>query len=730
MGAATFIGKWHGTEFADNRIYGAWWFSLLWGVLAAAGAVHFVRSRAGSRPAVALHLSFGVILLGALLTHVSARSGSVHLRNGETTGIYHAGNGNGGSEERALPFEIRLDSFYVDYHEGTYAAADYVSVVTVKDGDKETRHKVSMNKILSYKSVRLYQSSYDEDGRGSMMSLNADPWGIPVTYAGYALLFFASIWMLADPRGGFRRLLRHPLLRKGILAVVFAAGCGQDAAAATALPEDVAEDMGRLCILYNNRICPLQTFAADFTKKLCGGTSYKGYTAEQVLTGFIFRGGEWSNEPIIKLKDGAMRSRLQLPGRVSVNTFFNREMGGYTIGPYLGEYYNGANDEFHRQVAAVDDRLQMIMELRRGTLLKVFPYTGDDGRTVWYAPTDKLPDGMDATRKYYIQNVFTLLYRAVEAGDTAAMREITGKMIRYQHKNAGNSMPEARRMKAERLYNTVPFAKILFMLNLFMGLATLVATIARLARGTAGMSRRRWFDGTATAVMCTSFAALTLCEALRWIIGGTVPVSNGYETMLLMAWCVQAVSLAACRRFRIMQTFGFLLSGFFLLVAHIGGMDPQITHIMPVLSSPLLSIHVSMIMMSFALLSLTFICGVTAITLHTLRRHATPAHNEAMRSLRLLSLLFLYPALAALGMGIFIGAVWANVSWGTYWSWDPKEVWALIVFMVYGIAVHGRTVPAMRRPLVFHIFMTAAFATILMTYFGVNCFLGGMHSYA
>jgi len=728
MGAATFVEKWHGTEFAATRIYGSWWFSAVWGVLAAAGAVHFIGSHVRRRSTVALHLSFGIILLGALLTHVSARSGRLHLRIGETAGTYYADSGNGGTEERVLPFEVRLDSFYVDYHEGTRAAADYVSVVTVSDGSGETRHRVSMNNILSYRSVRLYQSSYDEDAQGSVMSLSCDPYGIPVTYTGYALLFIALIWMLADPKGGFRCLLRHPLLRRGALIVVFAACCRPGIGAATVLPEDVAGRMGRLYILYNNRICPLQTFAIDFTKKLCGDTRYKDCTAEQVLTGFIFYGDEWSREPVIRLKSGALKSRLQLPGRVSVNTFFNRDMGGYTIGPYLQEYYNGAGDEFHRQVADVDDKLQLIMELRRGTLLKVFPCTDSRGRTVWYAPTDRLPDGMDTARKAYIQNVFTLLYRYAAAGDMASARAIMDKMIKYQYKNGGSSLPGEGRTKAERLYNAVPFAKILFIVNLAMGLVMLLVTIFRLTRDSG--SRHKWTCGVATAVMCASLAALTLCGALRWIIGGTVPVSNGYETMLLMAWCVQVVSLLTCRRFRIMQAFGFLLSGLFLLVAHISGMSPQITHIMPVLSSPLLSLHVSMIMMSFALLSLTFVCGITALALHAARRNTAAASPSATEPLRLLSLLFLYPALTALGIGIFTGAIWANVSWGTYWSWDPKEVWALIVFMVYGIAAHHRSLPAMRRPVTFHVFMTAAFLTILMTYFGVNCFLGGMHSYA
>ena len=226
------------------------------------------------------------------------------------------------------------------------------------------------------------------------------------------------------------------------------------------------------------------------------------------------------------------------------------------------------------------------------------------------------------------------------------------------------------------------------------------------------------------AVMLLSFLALTLCLALRWIISGYIPMSNGYETMLFVAWLLQLFTLLLQHRFRILLTFGFLLSGFFLLVSHISQMDPQIGTLMPVLRSPLLTLHVSIIMIAFALLSLTFISGITALIFHFTGR------RSQIESLAILSRVFLYPALTTLGFGIFIGAIWANISWGTYWSWDPKEVWALITFMVYAVVVHTQSLPVFQRPLAYHLYVTLAFLTLLMTYFGVNYFLGGLHSYA
>lgn len=728
MGAATLVEKHRGTDYVLGHIYGSWWFTAAWALLTAMAVCYFVRSRVRRASAVLLHLSFVVILAGALLTHITSERGMIHLRAGSASDSYLVDKGESGAAERRLPFSLRLDKFNIMYHDGTTAVQDYESRLTVIDGAKTERAAVSMNNIFSYRSYRFYQANYDDDGLGSVLSINSDPYGIPVTYTGYGLLFISLLWMLFDPRGAYRRVLRSVAQRKGLLAVAFAL-CFGSASAAPVLPKETAERFGRLNMLYNNRICPVQTFAIDFTKKLCGRASYNGYTAEQVLTGFIFWGDEWCGEPVIKLKGGELRETLQLPKRVAVNTFFNKDLGGYTIGPYVREYLEGSNDAFHKQAGDVDDRLQLVMNLRHGMLLKVFPCTVK-GKTTWYAPNDKPGAEVDAARAQYFGNVFALIYQHVQAGDYAGVDAIVDKMLKYQKQNAGRSLPSEARLRAERMYNAVPFATILFMVNLAMGFITLFFTIWKLTRREA-VKCVRAVDSASLAVMLLSFLALTLCLALRWAISGTVPMSNGYETMLFMSWLIMLCSLLLCRRFRVVLTFGFIMSGLFLLVSHISQMDPQITHVMPVLNSPLLSFHVSVIMTAFALLSLTFICGLMAVVLRIVRGRAASGLDEQLESLRLLSDLFLYPAMAALGFGIFIGAIWANMSWGNYWGWDSKETWGLITFMVYAVSLHRSTLPFLRRPLCFHVFMVLAFMSILMTYFGVNYILGGsMHSYA
>lgn len=737
MAAATFVEKFRGTEFVHASVYGSWWFVGLWAVLALLAVAYFVGRRVRRASVVLLHLSFAVILIGALLTHVTSWQGAVRLRVGETVSTCYENVPGGDVVERKLPFELRLESFDVKYHDGTRAEADYVSRFTITDGGATQRAEVSMNNVWKYRSVRFYQSSYDPDMRGSILALNSDPWGIPVTYVGYALLFLSLVWLLVDPKGAFRRLFKSDMMRRGVLSVMAVCAMSQAAGAANTLPRETADRLGRLNILYNDRVCPLQTFAVDFTKKLCGSARYGDYTPEQVLAGFIFYGDEWSAEPIIRVKNGPLRDALQLPGRCSVNTFFNQVMGGYILGPYLNEYYHGHNDKFHKQVADIDDRLMMVMELRRGTLLRVFPFTSG-GKTTWYSPTENITDTLvDEAHRKYMQNVFSLIYGEVLAGSYGNVDKILDKMLKYQQLNGGSSLPSAAQVKAERIYNAIPFATILFMVNLTLGVVLLIIGLIRLIRPVKtdkpdrpDKALLRAVPVVGGALLGLSLLALTACIALRWIVGGRVPMANGYETMLLMAWFVMVLALVAARRFRIALPFGFLMSGFFLLVSHINQMDPQITHIMPVLSSPLLSVHVSVIMMSFALLSLTFICGLTAIILRLVRGRNAVELDGQLDSLALLSRLLLYPALALLGVGIFVGAIWANVSWGAYWSWDAKEVWGLITLMVYAVAAHAASVPFLRRSMGYHIFMTLAFLTLVMTYFGVNYFLGGMHSYA
>lgn len=735
MAVATIVEKSQGTDYVHVHYYGAWWFILMWAVMAALGIYYIIQRKVKRASTWALHLSFIIILTGALITHLSAKRGMIHLRTGQPTNSYIMASDDGdGMKEEKLPFSLCLQDFEAKMHDGTQAVADYSSKFTVMDGNEKSEGLVSMNNIYSHRSYRFYQSSYDEDGKGSVLAINADPFGIPVTYTGYALLFLSLIWMLLDPKGGYRKLLASPLLKKGALGIALLLCVGNLQAAETGaldhavLPKETAEKFGELNILYNDRICPVQTYALDFCKKIYGARSYKGLTAEQVLSGWIFYGDEWAKEPFIRVKSGELKSTLNLPDYCSVSQFFNKDMGGYTIGQYVQEYYNGAQDKFHQQAADIDGKIQLIMDLRQGVSLKVLPYTFTKnvrasknhpfikaGTTTWFSPTDKLPYAVEKQHALYITNVFSLLYGDVKAGNIDRVNIFFDKMKKYQQISGGNSLPSSTQYKAERINNAFPFATVLFMVNLTLGFIALFYTIYRMTK----KREVKVLNIALPILLVVSFLALTFGLVLRWIISGNVPMSNGYESMLTVAWFVMLIAIFMQFRIRLVMVFGFLLSGFFLLVSHINQMDPAIGQMMPVLNSPLLSMHVSIIMMSYALLSLTFICGIMGICMRS--------HGEELQAL---SRVFLYPALTCMGFGIFIGAIWANVSWGNYWSWDSKETWALITFMIYAVVVHTQSQPVFRKPLAYHIYITLAFLSIVMTYFGVNYFLTGMHSYA
>ena len=738
MATASIIENFEGTPFAHQYIYGSWWFNLSWALLAGFGIVYILKQRVRKWDILLLHLSFIVILGGAFLTHVLSYSGMIHLRGDQPTNQYSEIISMEKTEKHTLPFYVRLDKFDVKYHSGTEAAADYATYFSIIDGRNTIHAKVSMNHIFNYRGVRFYQASYDTDNMGSYLSVNSDPWGVTVTYTGYALLFLTLLWLLIDPKGTFRRLLTSPLLKRGALSIALLTLFSivpQSSRAATTIDKATAASFGNLFVNYNNRICPLQTLAIDFTKKIYGKRHYGDANAEQVLMSWIFYASQWNNEPVIKVNSHEMCSRFGLPEYTCLNAFFHN--GEYILGRYAAEYQQGQTDAFHKACAEMDNKITLIMQLQQGSLLTMLPDTRN-GRTTWYAPSDSLPQQLGRTKILFFKNIFPMLYSQVTMGQETTTRMLIDKLALYQKKNGGSSLPSDNQVKAEHIYNAIPFATILFIVNLTLGFVALLFTIRRMTtvHAPAISATQKWVNRCLSGMLMLSFLALSFSLALRWLISGNIPLSNGYESMLSVAWFVQLLSIIAYRKAHIVLVFGFLLSGFFLLVSHISQMDPSIGPMMPVLNSPLLSIHVSIIMMSYALLALTFICGLTAFMIIGVNRVRDMSHTGSsntdiqIESLQVLSRIFLYPAVTTMGLGIFIGAIWANISWGTYWSWDPKETWALITFMIYAVVLHTQSLPLFRKPISYHLYMVIAFLSIIMTYFGVNYILGGMHSYA
>lgn len=623
IGFATVVEKYRGTAFVGEHIYGAWWFSALWAVLTVASLAYIMKQHLYKRMAVMLlHLSFVVILVGALVTHLTAQRDTIHLRVGIP---YHLTSTS----------QITLKEFRIINYPGTDAPLDYQSVIL--HGNEQVL--VSMNKVGNIDNYRLFQQSYDSDGAGVSLGLSYDPYGIAITYFGYLMLLIGIIATLLSRHTQMRSLYRKAITVALLLISV-------NAYAEEKLPvidKDIAHRMGTIHVLYNNRICPLNTVATDFTMKMTGSASWKDYSADEVFFSWMIYYMPWEKELLLN----------------------NTKKKG------------------------AEDRKAVVEMFYNGQFTKIFPYR--IGHAVnWYSPGGQvLPREIPVKEQFFIKQSMDFLTEAIVTGQRDRAFEIIAKIKLFQRDMIGDVLPSENKTQTELFYNKLRSIKFPVLITAQLG--------------------------------------------LRWWLSGHIPLSNGYETMLFMAWVLLVLTIALFRKFRFFLWIGPLAACCCLLVAMMTGSGSQITPLIPVLQSPLLSVHVMTVMCAYALFALQMMLGVYALIL--VRRTAHPncqlsIVNYQLERATALSQLLLYPAIFLLTIGIFLGAVWANVSWGNYWSWDPKESWALITLMVYAIPLHKASIGAFNKPRFYHIYMISAFLAVLITYFGVNFILGGMHSYA
>lgn len=718
LATATIVEKMNGTQVARAWFYDNIAFVALWIVIAVTGLCYLVMRRMWKRPSVLLlHLSLLVILAGAGITWFTALHGKMQAVSGQAVNVFTTTDG----VTHTMPFSVTLKSFDIHTYPGTPAPMDFVSVIEVDDGRGE--HKsgtVSMNNVFSHRGYRFYQSGYDAEGRGAIFTVSHDPWGIGVTYVGYGLLLMGMIGILTDRRTTFRKLLHHPALHRGMVALLLLVGTttGINAQPQT-LPRDLADKMGDLYILHNNRICPFQTFARQFTAKLYGKTSYKGLTAEQVASGWIFYYDDWKNEPLIKIKNGTVRHLLGIDGKYAALEDFYRKVSSGAMQQAIDSLQAADDQATIRALGEADERYQIANMVAAGTMIKLFPLN-HGGSLEWYSHGSlDIPHDIDDGKWLFMRSGMDYLYEMVARQDWKSADQFITKLKKYQVKECGDMLPSDTAFRAEKLYNAMEWDRPLAMLLSTLGIVLFIITCRSVARG---QRLPRWARIVSIVTLALSLVYLTTALVLRWIISGHVPMSNGFETMQFMAWSTMVIVLLLHRKSVMVLPFGILTSGLALMVASFGESNPQITQLMPVLVSPLLSIHVAVIMIAYALLAFLMMTGVMALTLR----------NDAsqVERLHIMGQIILYPAVFLLTVGVFIGAIWANVSWGSYWSWDPKEVWALITFIIYALPLHGQSLPLFRKPMFFHIYCVIAFLSVLITYFGVNFILGGMHSYA
>jgi len=663
---ATFVEISTGSSFVHQYIYTSPWLIGLfaWLIVMGTGAFSMRKLWLHRVTLTCLHFSFVLILTGAFITHICGERGYIHIREGAQCNSYISEGQN--KIEKYLPFTMKLDSFQVINYPGTQSASDYHSFVSlIFRNNTYRKSEISMNHILKYEGYRFYQSSFDDDKKGSWLSVNHDPWGIPVTYGGYFLLALSMICFLFLKREIFRKLIKSTsgksvILLLGLILITPFSNAMADDFKDNAIPLKSAEKMSSVPIVYKGRITPFNTMALDFTKKITNKKTYKGLTAEQVVVSIVLHSAQWYKEKMIYIKNDRLREELGLKGNyLSMQDLYHGN--DYRLErKVLSVQKEMHRNKYQKAVIACDEKVALITMLIRGNLYKSVP-------------------------------------KSVLVNNT--------------------------HLRAEILYNKLEVTPVLFKINIALGFLAFFIFVLGLLR----KKEYKWIDYVTVPVIIIEAFILTFLLALRWYVSGHMPLSNGYETMNFMAWCIFIISFFLYRYSKIVPSATLVLSGFVLLVSSLGTQNPQITNLMPVLQSPWLSSHVSVLMISYALLSFTFINAVAAVIIRIIMNKEIA--DNYMLQLKNISYLLLFPAVFLLGIGIFLGAVWANVSWGRYWGWDPKEVWALITFLVYSIVFHQKDISVLRKPIYFHLFSIFAFLFILMTYFGVNVFFTGMHSY-
>jgi cytochrome c-type biogenesis protein CcsB len=663
-----------------------------------------------------------------------------------------------GSVKISLPFKIKLLDFQLDRYPGSMSPASYASEVELID-EKNGVHmpyRIYMNNILEYKGFRFFQASYDQDEKGTVLSVNNDPGTLP-SYIGYFLLALGMFWSLFSKQHRFSKLASKarkasdaklvPALLALSLAFISVPSQAQelDPAIKTILSFDKvhSEKFGQLIVQDSQgRMKPMDTLATEILAKIYRGSSLKvGKTKlspTQVIVGMMTRPDVYREIKIIRTKDekvnetiGAKRDAKY----VSFSKFFMdpENMRGYKLAELVDNAVRKEpkyRDKLDKAVLKIDEKVNVAYMVFTGSLMKIWPKPADQNNK-WFATIEALKT-FSSENALRVRNIaveyFTAVDGALTSGDWSKADEAIEKIAEYQANYGSAVYPSKNRIKAEVFYNKANIFETIYPYYLLMGFILLTLSFIKIIKPSFQIA---WATKTTLVLLIVFFIAHTIGLALRWYISGHAPWSDGYESMIYIGWATVLAGFIFSKRSPITLASTAILTGLILFVAHLNWMNPQVTNLVPVLNSYWLSIHVSMITASYGFLGLGALLGFITVILFIVKTQ----NNEkqitlSIKELNAINEMSLMVGLVLLTIGNFLGGVWANESWGRYWGWDPKETWALVTILVYAVVVHLRFIKAIYSEFNYAVISLLAFTSVLMTYFGVNYYLAGMHSYA
>ncbi|CAN5378174.1 cytochrome c biogenesis protein CcsA [soil metagenome] len=686
-----------------------------------------------------------------------------------------------GSINLELPFQIRLDEFIAEKYPGTESNptpsySSFKSKVTIVEDTGETwPYEIFMNHVLDKAGYRFFQASFDPDEKGTVLSVNHDYWGTWITYIGYSLLYLGLMLILFDKGSRFGKLkvlLEKVKTRKAKLAkapvkprlakaattiLLFLLGLTGFAQEndrehghirtskaqvdsiiqLMAVDEAHAAKFGNLVIQdAGGRMKPANTFSSELLRKLSKRDKYEGLNADQVLLSMTENPALWYNAPLIYVKPNNDSIR-HITGvdedqkYLAMTDFFDRT-GVYKLSPYLeGAYQAAVPDQFQKDFIETDRKVNLLFYALQGEMLRIFPIPGDENNT-WVSYSKVAESNFKGMDSVYVRQILPIymnsLRDARKSGDYTQADELAGSMAGFQRKFGSEVIPSERKLQAEILYNKYDVFRNLFSMYMLAGLLMLIFVIIQIFNDSRII---RWLIKGSVVVIILFFILHTLGLAARWYISGHAPWSDAYESMIYVAWATMFFGLAFGRKSDLTIASTAFVTSMILMIAHWNWMDPSIANLQPVLDSYWLMIHVSVIVGSYGPFTLGLILGIVALLLMIMTTEKNKVKMDLnIKEITIITEMALTVGLVMLTIGNFLGGQWANESWGRYWGWDPKETWALISIMVYAFVIHMRLVPGLRSRWFFNLMAIVAFASIMMTYFGVNFYLAGLHSYA
>ncbi|WP_455755859.1 cytochrome c biogenesis protein CcsA [Sulfurimonas sp.] len=663
-----------------------------------------------------------------------------------------------GSKEIVLPFAIHLKDFQLDRYPGSMSPASYASEVVLIDKEENINmpYRIYMNNILEHRGFRFFQSSYDQDEKGTILSVNNDPGTLP-SYIGYFLLGLGMFWSLFSRENRFAKLASRAkkaseqkalsfLLAFGVLASFTPSYATElDPTLKTIISFDKvhAKKFGELVIQDSGgRMKPMHTLSTEILAKINRGSSLKignnKLTSTQVILGMMIKPDAYRDIKVIATKNEEVNRLIgaKLDAKyASFSQFFidADSMKGYKLAQAVDDAVRKEpkyRTKIDKEILKVDERLNVTYMVFTGSLMKIWPKPGD-ANNKWF-PTIEALQTFSQEEGSRVRTIavayFASIDESLQSGDWTASDAALEKIAEYQKFYGVEVYPSPTRISAEVFYNEAKIFERLYPLYLLVGFVLLILSFVKILKPSFKIDK---YTKITLMLLITFFVAHTFGLANRWYISGHAPWSDGYESMIYIAWATVLAGFIFSKRSSMTMASTGVLAGLILFVAHLNWMNPQVTNIVPVLNSYWLSIHVSMITASYGFLGLGALLGFIVILLFILKSPKNEKHiSLSIKELNSINEMSLMVGLVLLTIGNFLGGVWANESWGRYWGWDPKETWALVTILVYAVVVHLRFIKEIYSEFNFAVISLLSFTSVLMTYFGVNYYLAGLHSYA